>query len=583
MLRLPIVVTWLLATATVVLVTLVVAAKDVAVTIIFLTCGLGIPLLLTPTFAAYLVCFAPAALAAALSAGRPAWWFGASMSLAALLAMALLPPALSKSEAAAEIARAAGGDTIAPLGALARTLEIVRPSSEEANLDAPVFGGDICGAECRALLLGGEVDWVRVVSLSWSPGRITMKEDSRVRLVRAVGAGCAAPDDPATSDATCVIFVSDVAEPAALVLRFEDGDRDRDGPYPEAGWARPAGWRRVTAMLAGAAAPALRRTEVHVRVVHVPTVLFVRTNWMSSSGGVEMSRSTRKHGEVTLAGALRDLGYPLAHLDAELSRATKQDHAKPGPPDEEATRRLVSILDLPGDAPFAPSQQSAVSGWLVRARAWTLDGGWSPQRVELVRRIATDARIQDPWMLDDLVASTPALAVAVLPDVIARTEALGLPRDAPWLQAWRGFMRAEPKLLYPYADRIASLVDAYPAPLVRLSGRLGVDPTGWLVPLARGDVRDDKGLEGRLSGACRAEALWSAQLVGPLRLFLEQLDIDDDSGAYLAEAAVRALVRHGDIDGARERLQGRGEDAARAWRRLDGDLRRTGVTDAICR
>jgi hypothetical protein len=578
MLRVPIVSAWLAATATASFLSLVVATRGLAIAILFLTCGLGAPVLLAPTFAVYLACLGPAVLLA----GRSEWWIGAALSVTATLAVALLPPRISAGEADAEIARVTDGDTVTRLTDLPRTLEIVRPSAEDTNLDAPVFGGDLCGLACRALLLGGEVDWVRVVSLSWSPRGEPTKEDGRVRLMRATGTGCDTPDAVAAAGAACVIFVPDVAEPAALVLRFEDGSSEPDRPYTGAGWAVPAGWRRVTATLGGATAPSLRRTEVRLSVVRAPTLWVASVRGMTSDG-LELSRALYKHGEVTLAGVLRDLGYPLAGLDAERAPASAEVHPMKGPPDEESTRRLVSILDLPGEELFAPAQQQVVASWLAAARAWSHDGGWSPPRVELVRRIVAEPRVRNAWPLDQIVERTPAVAAAVLPDTIARTEALGLVRDAPWQQAWYGLLRADPAVLHPHADRIAALVDAYPDPLVGLAGRLGVDPTRWLVPIARGDVREDSGLDRRLSGACRAESQWSPKLIEPLRTFLAQVDLDAPSGTDRAEAAARALVRHGDIDGAREGLAARGEAAAKTWRRVESDLRRVGDTDTICR
>jgi hypothetical protein len=576
MYRAALVMAWLLSTASATLVGLLLAVNGVAVVVLVMTFGLGFPLLFAPTVAAYLACLGPAVL----SVGRRVWWLGAALSFGAVSAVALLPARLSEAEAGAEVARATAGDTAAPLGDRPRTIEIVRPSEEGANLDAPFFEGELCGPACRALLLGGEVDWVRVVSLAWVRGGQPEQEVGRVRLMRAAGDGCATPDAGATGDAACVIFVPDVAEPAGLVLRFEDGSREVDGPYPGAGWATPTGWRRVTATLPGASTPALRRTQVRIAVVTRPALLGAAVRGMSSSG-VELYRTTREHGSVGFAGVLRELGYPLARLDGEVARAATRPHALAGPPDDEATARLTSILDLPGDAPFSPEQQKMVALWLAAARGWSKEGGWTPPRVELVRRITADPRVRSAWPLDQVVERAPAVAAAVLPDVIARTEALGLPRDAPWTHAWYGFTRVDPALLHPHATRIAALIDAHPDPLVLFAGRLAVDPTPWLVPLVRGDARD--GVRDRLRAACLAEARWSAQVIPPLRLYLEQADLDAPSGDDLAEAAARALARHGDADGARERLEGRGDAAARVWRKVEGDLRRVGATEAICR
>jgi hypothetical protein len=576
MYRAPLVIAWLLGTVSATLVALLLAVNGVAVLVLVMTFGLGFPLLFAPTIALYLACLGPAVLLA----GRPGWWLGLALSFGAVSAVALLPPRLSEAEAGAEVARATAGDTAAPLGERPRTLEIVRPSDEGSNLDAPFFEGELCGPACRALLLGGEVDWVRVVSLAWARGRQPAQEVGRVRLMRATGAGCATADSVADLDAACVIFVPDVAEPAGLVLRFEDGSRGVDEPYPGAGWATPMGWRRVTATLPGASTPALRRTEVRLAVVTRPALLGAAVRGMSSRG-LELYRTTRAHGAVGFAGVLRELGYPLTRLDGEVARAEKRPHGLAGPPDDEATARLTSILDLPGDAPFSPEQQKMVALWLAAARGWSKEGGWAPPRVELVRRITADARVRNAWPLDQIVERAPAVAAAVLPDVIARTEALGLPRDAPWTAAWYGFTRVDPAVLHPHGARIAALIDAHPDPLVLFAGRLAVDPTPWLVPLVRGDARD--GLRDRLRAACVAEARWSAQLLPPLRLFLAQVDLDAPSGDDLAEAAARALVRHGDVDGARAGLEGRGDVADRVWRKVEGDVRRVGAKDAICR
>ncbi len=548
---------------------------DLAIALLFVTCGLGMPFFLTPALAAYLACLAPAMAARSRVVGGLG-------SVMAVLALALVPGALSQREAAAEVRRATALDTHVEGSVAPRSLQVERPANESYDRAGSFFGDEVCDDACRALLLGGEVDWLRVVTLHADrPGQALVERD-RVRLVAAQGADCAEPEGDAVAEAVCVVFTPDDAVPAELALRVEEGSRSVDPPYPGAGWASPMGYRRVT-VRAGEAADApvlLRHTSLSLDTVFLPAIPYVELRGMSS-GGFAWARSEQRHADLSFPELLHKLGYSLARLDTEQARPARKDWRDA--PFSESTRQVVSILDLPPETAFSDAQNQVVVQWVVAARAWSGPGDWTAGRLDVLRRIVGDGRVRSAWALDQVVERNPVVVEAVLPLVIERIGAEGLTLHTPWVQALYGLGRVDPSLLVPHRDALAALVDAHAGSweVLVLAGRLGRDPTPWLTPLTL--AVDPDLLDARLRGVCRAETRWSAELVSPLRMLFDELDPAVRKHEDLAETVARAMARHGAAEEAAERLVRWGGDGPRAAQRLRSHLKRQGVAETICR
>ena len=109
-----------------------------------------------------------------------------------------------------------------------------------------------------------------------------------------------------------------------------------------------------------------------------------------------------------------------------------------------------------------------------------------------------------------------------------------------------------------------------------MAGRLGVDPSPWLLPLDPAA----KDYWSKLRGACYAEKQWAAKLVGPLKELLDTPRQNRDQ----RNAIYAALVNLGERDYVTQRLQASAErDDKRILKRIDSLLaRRQFGPDAIC-
>jgi hypothetical protein len=568
---------------------LIMAIDGVALIVLMLSFGLAFPLIYAATGLVYGACLAPAMYA--WREGAMARWTGVATSLVALVVLALVPPWLSRHSAQSQADAWAAGDHIAEPASGARSIEIRRSAGSHDGFfedDAP------CGPECRGLLLSGQADWIRVVmvdGMTDEHGRRTVPVATRHEA--ASGDACAAPGFAADDDSRCVLIAADDDQAAALRLTFSDGGRSSlpdESVRTSEHWFR---WRRVVGELldthdaigssgssmrdadattrrAGAVDPqrndrqrieVLRRSAAAIDVIGSPTVFGPEFEGMTSHG-IHPQRGREQFRPITLAGALADLGY-------SASETAGQDRVLPAGGwrsgvNAEMTRQATGVLDLPVEREFSDAETRILYNWITFARGTT---EWTPDLVEILRRIAGDQRMQRPSVLGVIMIENPVVARRLLPDVLDRLEADSHgDENNMGRQIASAFERMDPELLAPHRDRILALMQLGGRTrevLLRSAGLLGIDPLPMLEPF----VADVDSLEWspRARGACFAEDRWSDRLVPALRravreapevgLDKENRNRNDRIHDYRNRLLV-ALFRHGDREFVREQLVG---------------------------
>jgi len=247
--------------------------------------------------------------------------------------------------------------------------------------------------------------------------------------------------------------------------------------------------------------------------------------------------------------------------------------------DAGMNREMEAVLNLSQVGSFNGDQARVISDWLTAARQ-TKD--WAPDQLALLRRIALDQRIRVPTNFDQIFERHREVAEALLPDILDLLEAHGVTNDfTAERQAAYTFARIDPDLLAPYAQRILALREKdfkLRSILLPAVGRLGVDPSSYLLPIAH----DIEGVR----AACVAETRWAPMLIPGLRDAVSAntrlQDLDISYGSF-GEGALKALAKLGDAEFVRQYLAQRDDaDAKRLAQRIDHELKRPRGRDSLC-
>jgi hypothetical protein len=555
--------------------TLIMSGSDVGLAVVMLTLGLGFPLVFSATGLLYALCAAPAV--ALWEEGRSARATGLALAIFIIAGVAYAPNHFGLQQAERSARSLMSRDHTPNAAVAAASLEIRRP---ENSYDGTFIGQDACGAECRAALAGGVLQWVRVV----------MDRPSSVRGVtngafyRALhGPDCAIPGGAIpTASAVCVVVAEDTRAPAELTISFEDLPLAPTKPAPMQ-LSRITSARAVVAFrsIGGEPQEVLRRTEVTYTVPVAPTLVGPRFDGMHSEG-VDFAPTWRTVNKITLAGVLAQLGYPSAATADAMPKPSFGDDWRTGVNDE-MTREMIAVLDLPRTEPFNPQQMKPVSNWIGHARNVK---DWTPDLVALLRRVARDRRIREPTSFGGVFASRPEVTEALLPDVLDRIAEDGINNDyTPAREAAYTFPILDAALLKPYAARIVGLLEQsndVRAILLPAIGRLGVDPLPYLTPFSDDlSKRSSYSTNPRVVGACRAEKTWAPELIGPLREELESSQALRDRDRR--NLILKALVNLGDGDFARQLLGADADaDAKFLLHRIEQDSKRPNPADWLC-
>lgn len=185
-----------------------------------------------------------------------------------------------------------------------RTLEMVRPANFPARLEGFGMTEQGCDGACEQLLVSGQLDWVRVVrSGDWDGvelWRLSTSPDECPPVAEGESppAACAVPgtDDGSAADMRIVVEAEEIEGPRGWRRFFS---------LAEAGTVRAS-------IAIGEAAPFLVRTQRHVEVQDMPTLL--ATHRFTDFSGYELIfiRTRKVLNPFTLADIFASAGFSYA-------------------------------------------------------------------------------------------------------------------------------------------------------------------------------------------------------------------------------------------------------------------------------
>jgi hypothetical protein len=533
----------------------VLMADDQRITaIMWFTLGLGIPLIFVGTVLAYGLCVRPAVRA---WSGPPSRRVRAVvLSAVAVMALAVLPALVGRVQAYFGVLSLHASDHVPAKPPALQSLEIRRPAS---TYDGTFEDDTGCGGECRSVLAAGRVAWVRV-AMRASP-------DSSTVYRRADAAECAGdPSGKLALPMSCVRVADDPGGVADLTITFDEVAKFNASTGAFITW-HPARSVIATHLEGGKGVEILRQTGAVVEIPSIPAFILV----------MRFAQLDDTSHAISLRRTLVTLGLIAAAKPADATpprRRTWEDGIDAG-----MNREVEAVLNLSQAGRFNGDQSRVISDWLMAARQIK---NWAPDELALLRRIALDQRIRVPTDFDQIFERHREVAELLLPDILDLLEAHGVTNDfTPELQAAYRLAYIDPDLLPPYAQRILALREKdfkLRGILLPVIGRLGVDPSSYLLPISH-DIE-------RVRAACFADIRWAPMLIPGLRdavsanAHIQNLDISRGS---FGAAALKALAKLGDAEFVRQYLAQRGDaDAKRLAQRIDFELKRPRGTDSLC-
>ncbi len=525
-----------------VVVSAIFAIDDIGILLVYLTLGLALPLMFVATLAYYGACLFPA-----FALWNRARALGLALTVLLLGAAAWLP-GFQGERAIAALEASLMTDEKVPDGPVsASTVEIRHRSGETIQT-----GTGPCGNECRSLLLDNGVKWVRFVGVD----RLGKAAPAVSVYRRATGDDCAVPGFP-SDGRPCVLAAADERQPSELTIALEPLTVKPVSQQAENSPARLTSARLVTATLrkGGSALEIYRHTELVITAPVQPTVLTSLKSGMST-GGLSFVRSTIKRQLVTLASLLVQLGYTIEVPETpkpELPKVFKEKGAKTPPPvvDAELTRSVISLLDLPGTAPFSREQAQPLSRWTMLARN---SKDWPPEKVTLLRRIIAEPRLAGiPHFADQILTGNRDLARALFPDVLDRLEAIPF-GDTEYQSAQQiawNMHRLDPALIKAHQERIIALArrnDRTGNSVLKTALSFGADPRDFVPTLDWTKAMRDE--DRRMTAMCHADDQWGPVVISMVRKALASLPDKGTSGSHhgYRRNLIRLLARHGALD-----------------------------------
>lgn len=511
--------------------------KNMAVTLLWLTLGLGFPLLFAPSWLIYMICLLPAVACWRLPRLRLPT---VTISLALAAAVAVTPALLSRKEAKQMAAAAEKLDIRPGRLSASRSMEIIRPAGGDYHHK---FLNEACPAECRHLLVSGQMDWVRVKMTAEAGNSQSVTQTST--FVVGKGEQCSIGGDDRAEAARCVLAGANNKDKAGL--QVEVGYRAMKSDSGS-GLSRIESLRllSISSLSDGAYQTQFRQTESTIYTTFMPLLVGPQVNGTSSSG-FQALQTFGHYNAISFQGALESFGYIFTGMEASTEKPrTYKDNT---PPSEALTLEVLSILDLPGKEELNQQQMDTINMWVMQARAY---GGpkntypFTEATTALVRRLLDDRRIENISFIDQLLQRDPEMLAAFVPTILSSLEGADAPR-AVSKSAARSLRILDSKVLAPYAARINQIRRRHfqrgHDPLAGAATRLGVNP----VPLLPLDA-DDEDYSNKLGALCRADKTWSPEIRAAVIAYAASLTARTPNLRSKLNSIEYVVTRHGGWD-----------------------------------
>ena len=458
-------------------VSLILAMPGMATAFVMLTLGLAFPSLFAPTALLYLLTagipylYATRDLETLSGPPRTARMAGGLLFAALCVAFIGLAPNLFSAEKARSIGTNLAARNVAVnIGGAARRI-VITGRDPSTWRPMPAIETRICGDECRALLLSGAADWIRIVTPQSEYGKALPPNETT--FVAGEGSACAAAEDARTDPIHCVLVAPPVALAPDLSIVSEDIPAPRDKPISPLAPVPGAG-RTVTARQGDR--DVFFRHEQILSVISAPTVVTPGFKGINS-GGFEIARSEQTANAGTLKEMFAALGYGAAMNETNLLAGGSGKWSDP--PTAEQINRVVSTLALPASVPLNSMQQRFIDQWVQQARSRKPVGA---SDIAIIQKILHDPRVTRVFFLDQLLQRKEVLA-ALAPQMFELLAARKLSKEVDCVRAVSNALRsAKIDDLKPFSELILSYArkgdeTANPGEFATIAGRLGVGRT----------------------------------------------------------------------------------------------------------
>jgi len=340
----------------------------------FLFLGTGtmqISILFAPTAAIGLLSLLPLAL----MRGTPTRRWLATLATVALAAAILFGPNyFARNQAASHLANAPQQPAQAITGALPAGVEFIRTLRPRTNYQRnPVFNANPCDNICQGLLLGGDVDWVRIRPPDDALGNDRV--DTTQLFTLAEGPECNSLYAPMPIDRPCIVFRDDTMGNADLVVDIRKTQEQGSWGKPDLSRVTPGGQRVAQARFGpGKDAPiAFLHTQVFYQIIDWK--LGVEIGRPDTFGSIGYAPASKRSPAIDIPGELTRLGLTLTPPNQRTKPSNGQNswsvRANPwqnvlDPQQSVLVASLLQTTPQGGDAPrkFANAKSSLVSDWL---------------------------------------------------------------------------------------------------------------------------------------------------------------------------------------------------------------------------
>lgn len=515
----------------------IMSIKDMAIVVLFVTLGLGFPLLFSATVFLYLLCFLPLVVS---WIERPKRLMAGALTTLALATVALLPGYLSIRERDAYAARLAAVQIIPTAKQPFRTIEIQNGQGAYPDFSGNYGSTKGCDTVCRTLLENGEADWIRIAATGKKDSNGTF--DSNTLYVSASGEACRVHGSSNPTPPHCVLLQPDNNMQPALLIRLESGYGDGLSADKQTAKSPLTGWRRITAISGSNyhGDPFLRAQEQNFDQTFMPSIIGPTLAGMSSSG-FEFMKSQTKIAPIDYETTMRKLGFKVEIAPAPVLDPKKLSWQRE--PTDAEIRGALSTLNLPGNTPFNQAQNDAINEWVMYARIYK---DWTSDRLEIASRVLADKRIGNAGFFDQ-VFTKPAVAALLLPRVLNEVEAgdISGPRY-PLKSALWAIDRVDLQVLKDNKAQIVSILKGdkfgeFGRSFIYAASLVGENPLPYL---AKFDGKKDGNIS--IKAICLAQPFGAPAYITELRRRIEGERMKGEWPSETVKQVLNALVIHGD-------------------------------------